>query len=126
MNTDAIVQMVVDRMQLPYGNKSALLLQFLIELQQHNQAIGAQDIQRLQVLGGVTRMQIQQLIDFYSFLHVGEKVDYRLYVSDNIVDRYQGSDSRMHKRASSGVTYRRSPILQPSAQQLRPLGLRSN
>ena len=72
-----------------------LLLQYLQTLQNLNQNISASDLQSLENLTGIPVYAARQVIDFYSFLTYEDPVSYRILVSDNIVDQYQGSRELM-------------------------------
>ena len=69
------------------------LLQMLIALQYRLGVVPDQALALLSSHFGISTQEIKGIIDFYSFLDRGPARNYRIFVSDNIVDYQQGSHS---------------------------------
>lgn len=68
-----------------------LLLQYLIQAQQRDNYVAPEFIAELSTTLQIPSVQINALIDFYSFLHRRPRGDFDIYFSDNITDQMAGS-----------------------------------
>jgi [NiFe] hydrogenase diaphorase moiety large subunit len=92
-----------------WRNDPANLLQMLIGLQRTLRHVPDEAVDLLGAELGVSRAQIEGVVGFYSFLHRTPRGEFDLLISDNIVDRMQGSREIAdylagHLRISPGVT----------------------
>jgi [NiFe] hydrogenase diaphorase moiety large subunit len=91
MTTLDIIRQVRQKFVADYPSEDSLLLQYLQALQHAKNAVPATDIELLSEHCRVSASTVQQVIDFYSFLTTQTPVRYLIRISDNIVDRMQGS-----------------------------------
>lgn len=89
LQTRVIVETVKQFLQ-PLSDPSRLL-QYLIQIQAKYNFIPAPAIQTLHEELHLSRVQIESVISFYSFLSVNFQGKYRVLFSDNITDRMAGS-----------------------------------
>lgn len=98
------------REQLPellqaWQGESHNLLQILIEVQQRYRSIDRETVAWLAQQLRLSPLQIDGVIDFYSFLHPHDPGQFRLLISDNIIEQLQGSRALAERLASRlGVT----------------------
>lgn len=77
------------------------LLQYLIQIQQRFHCIPAAALDTLQQRLNLSKVQIQSVISFYSFLSSDDQGDYRILFSDNITDRMGGSQLLFERLSSA-------------------------
>jgi len=79
------------------GVRPDRLLQHLYKIQYRYSCIPDQAIRQLGDALGLAPVQIQAVIDFYSFLHHSPRGDFDILFSDSITDHMDGSRELMHQ-----------------------------
>ncbi|MCW9014075.1 MAG: NAD(P)H-dependent oxidoreductase subunit E [Gammaproteobacteria bacterium] len=77
--------------------RSDLLLQYLIDIQQRDSCISTESIQKLSTELAIPAAQIKSVIEFYSFLHTTPRGHFNILFSDNITDQMAGSRALMRQ-----------------------------
>jgi len=80
-----------------HGGDATLLLQILIEVQEHFGHIPPAVATRLATSLDIPYARIENVASFYSFLHLKPQGEYRVLFSDNITDRMLGSEALMEQ-----------------------------
>lgn len=104
MSVQQIIEQVRQHLVGNYPADRLLLLQYLQAVQQAENFISSDNIRYLAELCRVSVNDVQQVIDFYSFLETTPPPVYRILVSDNIIDRMQGSHARLNQLLQAFTT----------------------
>jgi [NiFe] hydrogenase diaphorase moiety large subunit len=89
MTQDASLHSILSR----WDNRRENLLQILIDAQQHYDGLPREVLAQVGAALELSPSEVTAVASFYSFLHLGEPVRYRILFSDSITDRWRDSEA---------------------------------